>query len=218
MIEYVKICGLKNPEDIKVCIENGATAVGFIYKIPTSPRNLEKSELKNLLKQIGNKILTVVVLKPLNYLELMEIMKEIDASYFQIHINFNTFELDKLSSEYKKKLILASKVNKTNTEIVINRINKYSNQFFGFLIDNSEGQGSYLNPGIVKNILKKTHGAKVIIAGGITIKNIESILNDLKPYGIDASSSLESEIGVKDPIKIQEFLKKIKKIKKKIGG
>ena len=41
-MEYVKICGLKKFEDIQLCINNGATAVGFINGVPESPRNLEE--------------------------------------------------------------------------------------------------------------------------------------------------------------------------------
>ena len=211
-MKYVKICGLKQYDHVQLCIDNGASAVGFIYKVPTSPRNLQTSELKNLLTEIGNKILTVVVLKPASILELKEIMNDIPASYFQVHIDFDVLELNTLSSEYKNKIILVLKVNHTNKQLVIEQINEFKSQFFAFLIDNSEGHGNELDFELVKDVLKKTAGARVIIAGGINVENVEKILDDLNPYGIDASSSLESEKGVKNPSKIKDFLDKIKKI------
>lgn len=211
-MEYVKICGLKRYDHVQLCIDNGASAVGFIYKVPTSSRNLQTSELKDLLTEIGNKILTVVVLKPASILELKEIMNDIPASYFQVHIDFDVQELNILSSEYKNKIILVLKVNHTNKQLVIEQINDFKSQFFAFLIDNSEGHGNELDLELVKDVLEKTTGARVIIAGGINVENVEKILDDLKPYGIDASSSLESEKGVKNPSKIKEFLDKIKKI------
>ena len=113
-MEYVKICGLKEYEHIELCIDNGADAVGFIYNVPSSPRNLQKSELKSLLIKIAKRILTIIVVKPSSIFELKELMNDIDANYFQIHINFDFQELDKLSNEYKEKIILALKVNQTN--------------------------------------------------------------------------------------------------------
>ena len=211
-MEYVKICGLKQYEHVQLCIDKGASAVGFIYKVPTSPRNLQTSELKYLLTEIGNKILTVVVLKPASILELKEIMNDIPASYFQVHIDFDVQELNTLSSEYKNKIILVLKVNNSNKQLVIEQINDFKSQFFAFLIDNSEGYGNELDLELVKEVLKRSNGARVIVAGGINVENVEKILDDLKPYGIDASSSLESEKGVKNPSKIKEFLDKIKKI------
>jgi len=211
-MEYVKICGLKQYDHVQLCINNGANAVGFIYKVPTSPRNLQTPELKYLLTEIGNKILTVVVLKPASILELKEIMNNIPSSNFQVHIDFDAQELNTLSSEYKNKIILVLKVNHTNKQLVIEQINEFKSQFFAFLIDNSEGHGNELDFELVKDVLKKTAGARVIIAGGINVENVEKILDDLNPYGIDASSSLESEKGVKNPSKIKDFLDKIKKI------
>lgn len=211
-MEYVKICGLKQYDHVQLCIDNGANAVGFIYKVPSSPRNLQTSELKNLLSEIGSKVLTVVVFKPETILELIEVMTDIPASYFQIHSGFDIDELILLSNEQKNKIILALKVTQANKELIIKQINEYKSQFFAILIDNSEGHGNELELEIVKEVLKKTTGARVIVAGGIKVENVKNIVDVLEPYGIDASSSLESEKGVKDPSKIKELLELIKNI------
>jgi phosphoribosylanthranilate isomerase len=211
-MEYVKICGLKQYDHVQLCIDNGASAVGFIYKVPASPRNLKTSELKKLLSKIGSKILTVVVFKPTSILELKEIMNDIPTSYYQIHTSFDIKELNTLSIEQKNKIILALKVNQANKQLVIEQINDFKSQFFAFLIDNSEGHGNELELELIKDVFKKSTGARVIVAGGIKAENVKNIVDVLEPYGIDASSSLESEKGVKDPSKIKEILEIIKKI------
>lgn len=208
-MEYIKICGLKQYEHVLLCIECGADAVGFIYNIPESPRNLQNMELKVLLEKIKNKISTVIVLKPSSVHELEEIINDFDASYFQIHVNFDVIELEKLSKDHKKKVILALKVNQANKDSVIKLINNFHHQFFAFLIDNSEGRGKDLDLELVKEILKRNSETNLIVAGGISIENVEEIINDLKPYGIDISSSLESDEGVKDPDRIKKILTKI---------
>ena len=214
MMEYVKICGLKKYENVQLCIEHGADAVGFIYNVPSSPRNMQKLELTTLLKQIKNKISTVLVLKPSNVQELKEIINTLDATYFQIHPDFDNSELEKLSLKLKKKIILAFNVNHANKESVIKFINYFHNQFFAFLIDNSEGEGNELDLNIIQEILKENLGTRIIVAGGITIENVDEIVNILEPYGIDVSSSLEMKKGVKDPERIKNFLIKINKLKK----
>ena len=217
-MEYVKICGLKHHEHAQLCIEHGADAVGFIYKVPSSPRNLKKKDLEILLKEINNEIATVIVLKPSNVNELEEIMNCFDATFFQIHINFDVNALTHLKMNLRKKIILALRVTQANKKDVIKKINNFHDQFHAILIDNSEGCGNELDLNTVKEILKNCNKSKVIVAGGITVQNIEHILNVLKPYGIDASSSLEFEKGVKDPLKIKEFLEKIKEIKNDLRG
>ncbi|MHA1988034.1 MAG: phosphoribosylanthranilate isomerase [Promethearchaeota archaeon] len=212
-MEYTKICGLKQYEHVLLCIKYGADAVGFIYNVPESPRNLQKIELKALLQKINNKISTIIVLKPSSVNETEEIIDDINASYFQIHANFDVNKLENLSKEYKKKVILALKVNRANKDSMLKLINKFKEQFFAFIIDNSEGQGKVLDFELVKEILKIHSEANLIVAGGINIENIEEIINDLKPFGIDISSSLETGEGVKDPSKIKNILIKISELK-----
>ena len=210
-MEYVKICGLKQYDHVQLCMDNGAIAVGFIYKVPSSPRNLTSIELKNMLSEIGNRILTVVVFKPTSIPELIEVMNDIPTALYQIHVNFDYRELSRLSNCRKNKIILALKVTPTNQQLIIDQINDLKSQFFAFLIDNSEGHGNEFDVELVKDILDSTRGARVIIAGGIKVENVNDIVDVLEPYGIDASSSLESEKGIKDPSKIKEFLERIKK-------
>jgi len=215
-MEYVKVCGLKKMEDIKLCIEEGANAIGFIYNVPESPRNLEKSVLLDLLKKVPKNIKSVITFRASSAVEVEKIMNEIDADLFQIHCNFNIRDFDRFPSVTKKKMIIALKTNQVNKGDVIKMINQSFDQFFSFLIDNSEGSGTEIDHELVLEIRRRTAGSKIIIAGGINIDNIEFLIKNLEPYGIDASSSLESKKGVKDPIKIKLFLKKIKEVKKRI--
>ena len=48
------------------------------------------------------------------------------------------------------------------------------------------------------------------LAGGISIKWIDEILNEIKPDGIDISSSIEISPGLKDLKKTKEIIKFIK--------
>jgi len=213
-MDYVKVCGLKNYEDIQICEQYGADAVGFIYNVPKSPRNLEKSKINTIVEKIDNGLLTVGVSKPLDILELREFIKNVHTDYYQVHSDFSKAEINDIPEELKIKTILAFKLTFSNIKDVINKINQYRDHFFAFLIDNSEGHGNELNLSLVKTVLESTDEARVILAGGISIENIKQIMNDLDPYGIDVSSSLESKKGVKDPLKIKQFLEKINEFKK----
>jgi len=212
-MEYVKICGFKREEDIKLCTDYGVNTVGFIYNVPESPRNLNKTELLDLLRVVPERISTVIVFKPKNVAEIEYMMDEIKVNYYQIHISFDLEDLKDLSSDLRRKLIISLKANQSNKSDIIKQINKFHDIFFAFLIDNSEGQGKKFNFDLVKEILSKIYDAKIILAGGIQSENLKSIGLWLNPYGIDACSSLESEKGVKDPNKIKKFLDEVNNLK-----
>ncbi|TXT62850.1 MAG: N-(5'-phosphoribosyl)anthranilate isomerase [Promethearchaeota archaeon] len=216
MMEYVKICGLKKYKDIKLCMSYGADAVGFIYNIPTSPRNLETSELLALLNKVDGNVLSVVVLKPRDINEVLYLSEIIKVDYYQIHGSFDKENLAALPIDLSKKIILALKLKHSNFFQVVQLIAKFQEQFFAFLIDNSEGRGNKLNLELTNELLQHFTHAKIILAGGINIHNIETIMQKLKPYGIDVSSALESVKGIKDPNKIRIFLTKIKEFRNKL--
>ena len=48
------------------------------------------------------------------------------------------------------------------------------------------------------------------LSGGINSKNIQQILQDINPSGIDLSSGVEKELGIKDNHIINNFIEKLK--------
>ncbi len=215
-MEYVKVCGLKTYNNIQLSINHGATAVGFIYNVPESPRNLEKSKIKKLIKNVPKECRTVLVFKPKSIHEINKNVNHLKTDLYQIHGNFDNKELEKISENFKRRIIVAIKLNRSNINSVFNLINQFQDRFFAFLIDNSEGHGKVLDFDVVQEILINRGKARIILAGGISIENITDIIKILDPYGIDVSSSLEIEKGVKDPYKVIQFLDKVNDLKQKL--
>ena len=61
------------------------------------------------------------------------------------------------------------------------------------------------------NLLKNLQTDKPwFLSGGININNIQEILLDIKPFGIDLSSGVEKELGIKDNGIINNFIRKLK--------
>lgn len=212
-MEYVKICGLKSKTEVDTCLQFGADAVGFIYNVPSSPRNLNKMQINSLLKNIDRKIKTVIVIKPREMKEIFDIMNDLPADYYQIHMDFKKINLEDLSEELVRKLIIGMRVNPQNIEKIMEFIKEHNNTCYTYLLDSSEGHAKVPNLKLYERIINEVNGTRIIIAGGINEENVGAIIKKLDPYGIDASSSLESVRGTKDLEKIKKFLEKIQKLR-----
>jgi phosphoribosylanthranilate isomerase len=52
---------------------------------------------------------------------------------------------------------------------------------------------------------------KVILACGLTPANIETALRIVSPFGVDVCRGVEQAKGKKDPEKLGEFIRKVRK-------
>jgi phosphoribosylanthranilate isomerase len=53
-------------------------------------------------------------------------------------------------------------------------------------------------------------GLRLIVAGGLHPGNVSELILNVRPFGVDASSGLESQPGRKDPEKVQAFVERIR--------
>jgi len=53
-------------------------------------------------------------------------------------------------------------------------------------------------------------GRRVILAGGLTPENVGEAIAVVRPWGVVVASGVERSPGVKDPVKVAEFVKNVK--------
>ena len=205
----IKICGIQNIETLICCEKNEVDYFGMIF-YSKSPRNISIEnayKLQRDSKNLNIKGVGVFVDKNINYVE--EIVKKIKLKFVQLHGS----EDDTYIKNIKKFGVKVIKSISVSNKDDLNRINKYDNADY-FLFDYKPLKGE-LPGGNAKsfdwNILNYLETDKPwFLSGGINTKNIKQILDDINPFGVDLSSGVEKELGIKDNRIINNFIGKLK--------
>ena len=204
----IKICGIQNRDTLMCCENNSINFFGMIF-YPKSPRNIT-IENANKLNSISEKLningVGVFVNKEIN--ELKEIIKYVNLKYVQLHGSEDELYIKKLKI-FGVKIIKSISVSNADD---LKKINNYQTADY-FLFDYKPKKNE-LPGGNSKsfdwNILKSLKTDKPwFLSGGINLDNIQQILVDINPCGVDLSSGVEKELGIKDNQIINNFIEKL---------
>ena len=205
----IKICGIQNEDTLLCCENNNINFFGMIF-YPKSPRNISLENASLLQKKSEHlNINGVGVFVNKNINELEEIINNLKLSFIQLHGSEDEAYLKTL----KKNNVKIIKSISISQKEDFKEIYKYKSADY-FLFDYKPLKDE-LPGGNSKrfdwNLLKNLQTDKPwFLSGGININNIQEILLDIKPFGIDLSSGVEKELGIKDNGIINNFIGKLK--------
>ena len=201
---FIKICGITNLEDAKFSITDGADAIGFIQS-KKSERFVSLETLNDIKDAIGIDFLTIPVFVNPSREDVVNFLSIFPNSILQFHGD----EEEEFCKAFNKPYIKA--INVSKQEDLINDLNKYKDSF-AYLLDSGDSQNrGGTGETFDWKLIPKDLSNKIIVAGGLDSNNIDVLLSEVSPFGIDVSSGVESKIGVKDHSKIDNFIKLVKK-------
>ena len=203
----IKICGIQNKDTLLCCEKNNVNFFGMIF-YSKSPRNISfenASILQKKSESLNIKGVGVFVNKNIN--ELEKLIKNLKLRFIQLHGS----EDEKYIKTLKKNDVTVIKSISINNKNDLSEIYRYKSADY-LLFDYKPLRGE-LPGGNSKsfdwNLLKNLETDKPwFLSGGININNIKQILNDINPFGIDLSSGVEKELGIKDNDIINNFIGK----------
>jgi phosphoribosylanthranilate isomerase len=197
----VKICGITNTVDAVLCEKLGADALGFIF-YEESKRYISPKKANNIIKNLSPFTLKVGVFVNENSDKINAESKIARINIVQLHGD----EKPELITKINLPVIKAFRI---NDEFDFKILEEYKNCHFLFDTYSSMqfgGTGKTFNWDIIpRNITDK-----IILSGGISVSNIKKIIDEVNPYAVDLSSSVEEYPGKKSEVKLKQFFNILK--------
>ena len=203
----VKICGMTNLKDVKVAVDGGVDAVGFIF-YKKSPRSVTMQAVRKIVLELPPFVDSVGVFVNETAEQINKIADRCNLDRVQLHGN----ESPTFCKKIRRRVIKAIRVKDIQS---LKKLSDYP--VSSFLLDTfSEDQYGGTGRVFDWNLAypAKKYGP-IILAGGLTPNNVRQAIQRIQPYGVDVCSGVESQPGIKDHKMMQTFLKNVKAERKK---
>ena len=194
----VKICGITRADDALAAVAAGANAIGFVFW-PDSPRYVDPYRARAIRAALPPFVTAVGVFvnQPVEYVSGVSSLVRLGA--VQLHGDETPQYASLLSAPIVKALPL--------TTLGESDLAAWPDETM-VLLDVHDpvkrgGTGRTIDWDAAATISARR---RIVLAGGLTPENVGEAVEAVRPWAVDASSSLETEPGIKDHDRIRAFV------------
>jgi phosphoribosylanthranilate isomerase len=211
----VKICGITNMDDARCVAEAGADFMGFIF-YPKSPRAVTLMQAATIMQAIRHefarapRFVGVFVNEPIEC--VWAVLKYIDLDLAQLHGGESPTDVWMLHP-YAFKAIRPQTHDQAQAAIDAYRdvapddtalpqllLDAYHPQLHG-------GTGILADVALARSLAPHL---RLMLAGGLTPETVGPAIEQVGPWGVDASSGLEATKGIKDYARVRAFIEAVR--------
>lgn len=198
----VKICGITNPEDALFCQKLGVTALGFVFA--ESKRRVTVEQVYRITSRLSPLLVKVGVFVDEDPFRIREIMRNCRLDLAQLHGKETPNDCEILEG----RVIKGFRAGKDSPDPVWRGAAIRGVLLDSYSAGSAGGTGKTFDWKLAAEY--RDLGFPLILAGGLNPDNIEAAIRTVRPDGVDLSSGVEKEPGVKDSEKITQLMERIK--------
>ena len=207
----VKICGIRGEEALDAAIGAGADLIGLVF-FPSSPRAVTPEQAAQLLDLVPEGIEKVGLFVDADDAWLDRVLSQVRLDVIQCHGTETPERVQFLRLEYALPVMKAIPVAES---LDLDAALPYFDVADRLLFDAKPPKGAVLPGGNAvcfdwTLLAGRTWPVPWMLAGGLDPANVAEAIRISGAHSVDVSSGVESAPGVKDPAKIQAFIRAAK--------
>lgn len=194
MTVLVKICGITGPGDAAAAAAAGADLLGVVF-VPGTPRAVDPQRAAWLRELRG--VATVGVFRDAPLDLVLHCRRALALDWVQLHGAEPDDHLDQLGSQVLRRVPAGS------GGVSWRRVAEVSRRCLA-LVDPGAGDGVALD---WAGLGGPPRGLRFGLAGGLDADNVGAAIAALGPVLVDVSSGVEKAPGIKDPDRVEAFVR-----------
>jgi phosphoribosylanthranilate isomerase len=201
----VKICGITNSQDAQAATQAGVDAIGLVF-YPPSSRFVSIEQAQDIVRSLPPFVSVVALFVDAEEKQVKQALDHLPIDCLQFHGQESESWCSQFSKPYMKAISMKPEVK------VIEKGKEYHSAC-GLLLDTYDP----IMPGGTGKIfdwarIPKESSVPLILAGGLTVDNVsQALAQDKNLYGVDVSGGVESQKGIKDYHKMQNFIRQVQR-------
>lgn len=209
MDKLVKICGLSTPETLDAALSAGADWVGFV-RFPKSPRHVSLETGRALSDQARGRALRVVLLVDPDDAAIADAVAALDPDLLQLHGHETRERVREIRSRFGRPVMKALGIGEAAD---LAGIESYTGAIDHLLLDAKPPRTADALPGgnglsFDWRLLSRLDPAlPFMLSGGLDPGNVAEAIRLTGARAVDVSSGVEVRPGVKDPERIEAFVR-----------
>jgi phosphoribosylanthranilate isomerase len=199
---WVKVCGITDTIALDAAVFGGADAVGFVL-VENSPRHVTIDRAAHLMA--GVPLTRFIVVVDMSVEDALVAAEATGADGIQAH-GLHASEVSAVALEAGYLSLYPVRVGTQGVSASLEDIEPAAMPLLDtYSPAEHGGTGVSFDWALVDD-----PGRPFILAGGLGPDNVAQAIATVAPFGVDASSKLESSRGVKDPAMIRDFIQEAK--------
>ena len=195
----VKICGITSVADGLTAAEAGADLIGLMF-YDQSPRYISLSTAAEIARAVPPFVMKVGVFVNPEPELVMRAIGECGLSMLQFHGE----ETPEFCTQFGVMSMKAFRIRDAASLVTLPDYATDAYLLDAFSSEARGGTGEKFNWDLA--VEAKRFGKPILLAGGLTPKNVTAAVKQVQPFGVDVSSGVESAPGKKDVAKVRAFI------------
>ena len=198
----IKFCGITRSKDMATAVSLGVNALGFVF-CSQSPRAIDIDLAQKLLSNCPPFITRVGLFMDQEASTIKDILANVPLDLMQFHGS----EPESFGASFQRPYIKSIAMGSERADTLFEQYSSAQ----ALLLDSNElgrpgGSGKVFDWQAIPVHVHKP----VILAGGLNADNVTAAIQQVRPYAVDVSSGIESDKGVKDKIKMKQFVNAVR--------